>query len=117
MELVGSLVCREANRLGVAHPFLASILDGGVTKFATDDVAEHFDDGFLRALVTEKRLKEQGASLVPVVQELTFLAGAAHAAETQQGFGRELVESAEMKEPDSAIFRQFTVDCLSKKFK
>jgi hypothetical protein len=86
MELVGSIVYRESNRLGIAHPYFApTILDGGVSKFATGQVAESFVAGFLRALRTEVVLKNAGSSQGQVVQDLTFLAGAAHAADTQQG--------------------------------
>jgi hypothetical protein len=89
MEFVGSIVYRESNRLGIAHPFFApTILDGGVTGFNTGEVAEQFYAGFLRAARTEKMLVENGVSAGPVLQDLTFLAGAAHAADTQQGIER-----------------------------
>ncbi len=89
MELVGSIVYRESNRFGVAHPFFApTILDGGVTGFNTGEVAEHFYAGFLRAMRTEKMLEEKSVSAGPVLQDLTFLAGKAHAADTQQGIER-----------------------------
>jgi cytosol aminopeptidase family protein len=89
MELVGSIVYRESNRLGVAHPFFApTILDGGVTGFNTGEVAEDFYSGFLRAARTEKLLKEVGATPGQVLQDLTFLAGPTHAADTQQGLER-----------------------------
>jgi len=95
MELVGSIVYRESNRLGVAHPFFApTILDGGVTKFKTGEVAERFYAGFLRALRTDKLLKDEGASSGPALQDLTFLAGPTHAADTQQGFERAIANSA-----------------------
>jgi hypothetical protein len=89
MELVGSIVYRESSRLGVAHPFFApTILDGGVTSFGTGDVAEHFYAGFLRGARTKKILEESGASGGPVIQELTFLAGPTHAADTQRALER-----------------------------
>jgi Cytosol aminopeptidase family, N-terminal domain len=89
MELIGSIAYRESNRLGIAHPFFApTLLDGGVTKFATGQVAERFYAGFLRAARTEKILKEAGASSGMVIQDLTFLAGPTHAADTQQGLER-----------------------------
>lgn len=89
MELIGSIAYRESNRMGIAHPFFApTILDGGVTKFTTDQMSEKFFAGFLRAARTEKILKDAGASRGQVVQELTFLAGAKHAAGTQQGIER-----------------------------
>jgi hypothetical protein len=90
LELVGSIVYRESNRLGVAHPFFApTILDGGVTGFNTGEVAQHFYAGFLRAAHTEKTLKDAGASPGQVLQDLTFLAGPTHAAETQKGIEAE----------------------------
>jgi hypothetical protein len=86
LELVGSIVYRESNRLGVAHPFFApTILDGGVTGFNTGEVAQHFYDGFLRAARTEKLLEKNGVSASQVLQDLTFLAGPTHAADTQKG--------------------------------
>jgi hypothetical protein len=89
MEFVGSVVYRESNRLGVAHPFFApTILDGGVTKFNTGQVAESFYAGFLRAARTEKILKEAGASRGQVLKDLAFLAGPTHAADTQQALER-----------------------------
>jgi hypothetical protein len=83
MELVGSIVYREANRLGVSHPFFApTILDGGVTKFGTGQVSEQLVSGFLRAAHTERTLSDAGASQGQVIQDLTFLAGSAHASDT-----------------------------------
>jgi hypothetical protein len=86
MELVGSILYREANRLGVAHPFFApTVLDGGITKFTTGEVAEQVVRGFLRAARAEEVLKNAGAGNGPIVQDLTYLAGPAHATDTQQG--------------------------------
>jgi hypothetical protein len=86
MELVGSIVYREANRLGVAHPFFApTILDGGVTKFGTGQVSEEVVSGFLRGARMERALKGAGASHGQAVQDLTFLAGSTHAADTKHG--------------------------------
>jgi hypothetical protein len=91
MELIGSIAYRESNRLGIMHPFFApTILDGGVTKFTTGEVSEPFITGFLRAARTEKTLKNMGASQGQVIQDLTYLAGTAHATETQQGIQRAL---------------------------
>jgi Cytosol aminopeptidase family, N-terminal domain len=95
MEFVGSIVYRESNRLGVAHPsFAPTILDGGVTKFNTGEVAERFYAGFLRALRTHTLLRNEGASTAPALQDLTFLAGPAHAADTQQGLERAIANAA-----------------------
>lgn len=89
LDLVGSVAYGESNRLGVAHPFFApTILDGGVTKFTTGQASENFVTGFLRAARTEKILRNQGAAQAPVVQNLTYLAGPAHAADTRQGIER-----------------------------
>jgi hypothetical protein len=89
MEFVGAVVYRESNRLGIAHPFFApTILDGGVTKFNTGQVAERFYAGFLRAAGTEKMLKEAGASQGQALHDLTFLAGPTHASDTQRALER-----------------------------
>ena len=41
MQMVGEILYDEASRLGVAHPYFApTILDGGVSKFTTGEVAE-----------------------------------------------------------------------------
>jgi hypothetical protein len=41
MELVGAILYAESARLGVAHPYFApTILDGGVSKYTTGEVAE-----------------------------------------------------------------------------
>ena len=94
MELVGSIAYRESNRLGVAQPFFApTTLDGGVTKFATGEVAERFYTGFLRASRTGKILQEAGASAGQAIQELTYLAGPTHAVDTQQGLERALANT------------------------
>ena len=90
LELVGSIVYRESNRLGVAHPFFApTILDGGVTGFNTGEVAQHFYAGFLRAARTERLLEKNGVSTSQVLQDLSFLAGPTHAADTQKGLEAE----------------------------
>jgi hypothetical protein len=89
MELVGAIVYRESNRLGIAHPFFApTILDGGVTKFATGDIAQNFTAGLLRAARTEAMLQAVGASAGHPPLDLTYLAGQAHATDTQQGIVR-----------------------------
>jgi hypothetical protein len=94
MELIGSIAYRESNRLGIAHPFFApTVLDGGVSKYTTGEAAENFIAGFLRAARTERILKSVGASQGQVLQDLTYLAGAAHAADTQQGIERGFASS------------------------
>ncbi len=95
MEFIGAIAYRESTRLGVAHPYFApTILDGGVTKFTTGQVGEDFIAGLLRAARSELILKNAGASPGPIVQDLTFLAGAAHAADTQQGIERGFAAAA-----------------------
>jgi Cytosol aminopeptidase family, N-terminal domain len=91
MELVGSILYREGNRLGSAHPFFApTVLDGGVTKYTTGQVSEQVISGFLRAAHTEKMLKDAGTSAGPVIQDLTYLAGPKYASSTQQGIEKSI---------------------------
>jgi len=86
MEFVGAIAYRESTRLGIAHPFFApTILDGGVTNFTTGQVAERFVAGFLRGMRTEKILSSASNAQRLVIQDLTYLAGPAHAADTKQG--------------------------------
>jgi len=95
MEAVGAAFYREANRLGVSHPFFApTVLDGGVTAFATGDTAREFVSGVLRAIRTEQSLKDAGAAPHTAVRQLTFLAGPAHAKDTQAGIEKALMGSA-----------------------
>jgi hypothetical protein len=89
MEAVGAIAYRESIRLGIAHPFFApTVLDGGVTKYTTGQASEKFIAGFLRAARTEQLLKTAGTSQGQVIRDLTYLAGQAHAADTQQGIER-----------------------------
>jgi cytosol aminopeptidase family protein len=91
MELVGSIAYRESFRLGSANPYFApTILDGGVTKFATGEVAPEFLHGFLRAIRSHDVLLANGAAPPKIIASLTFLAGPTHAADTQQGLARAL---------------------------
>jgi hypothetical protein len=93
MELVGAIVYRESTRLGIAHPYFApTVLDGGVTAFTTGEIAENFFAGFMRAARTEKILSSADA---PGVQDLTFLAGPSHVADTQQGIERAFAASSQ----------------------
>jgi hypothetical protein len=91
MYLVGKIAFREANRLNVDHPFFApTILDGGVTGFSTDLVAEQVVRGFRDALATETLLESKHASPSTFVKDFTFLAGAKNVATTQKGIDRAL---------------------------
>jgi hypothetical protein len=93
MQLVGEIVYNESSRFGVAHPFFApTILDGGVSKFATGEVAEQLIAGFLRAAATGKFLSDASASPSQPVTALTFLAGAKNVANTRQGIEKALAQ-------------------------
>jgi len=95
MQLVGQILYREASNLGVAHPFFApTILDGGVTKFATGDVAEQVTAGFLRAAATDKLIRDANASASQPVTAITYLAGAANVNSTREGIERAIAISA-----------------------
>ena len=86
MQLVGEILYTEASRIGVAHPFFApTILDGGVSKFTTGEVAEQVIGGFLRAAATDRVLKDANASGSPGVTALTYLAGAKNVNNTREG--------------------------------
>jgi hypothetical protein len=94
MELVGSIAYREANRLGIAHPYFApTILDGGVSKYSTGEASEQFILGFLRAARTEQILKSKAGSTNQFPQDLTYLAGPTHATDTQQGIEKGFAEA------------------------
>jgi hypothetical protein len=95
MYLVGKIALREADRLGAAHPFFApTVLDGGVSGFSTGAVAEQVVRGFRDALASERLLHEKNAGPAPAVVDFTFLAGAAHAGDTQAGIDRALGKAA-----------------------
>jgi len=95
MELVGSIAYRESSLLGVVHPYFApTILDGGVARYSTGEISEKFMTGFLRAARTEKILQGVGASRGKLVQDLTYLAGPAHATDTKQGIQRALADTS-----------------------
>jgi len=91
MYLIGKVALREANRLGVAHPFFApTVLDGGVTKFSTGQVSEQAVRGFRDALATEATLRAGGSTGAVSVIDVTFLAGTKFAKDTQSGIDRAL---------------------------
>jgi hypothetical protein len=91
MYLVGKIALREANRLGVSHPFFApTILDGGVTGFPTGAVAYQVVRGFRDAFASEAVLHQASAGAAPSVVGFTFLAGAAHTTDTQKGVDQAL---------------------------
>jgi hypothetical protein len=89
MRMVGKIAYREAQRLGVAHPFFApTVLDGGVTTYTTGQVAEQVVLGFREAMATEAVLGAGNAAQPPVVADFVYLAGSKHAADTQDGIAR-----------------------------
>jgi hypothetical protein len=95
MYLVGKIAFREANRLGITHPFFApTILDGGVTGFSTGEVAQQVVHGFLDALATETLLQTNHAAPTLSIKDFTFLAGAKNVATTQSGIDRALNQSS-----------------------
>jgi hypothetical protein len=89
MQLVGEVLYAEAGRIGVTHPFFApTILDGGVNKFTTGEVAEQVSAGFLRADAINKLVRATGGSGVAA---LTYLAGEKNFGSTREGIERAVV--------------------------
>jgi hypothetical protein len=85
-ELVGEIVYAESDRLGVAAPnYAPTIIDGGFTGTDTGGVGAKFIAGFLRGRDVAAALHAVNAGPMPRVASLTFLAGPAHAADTQKG--------------------------------
>jgi hypothetical protein len=75
MQLACRILFSEAVRTGAAHPFFApTILDGGVSKFTTGEVAEQVVGGFLRADALDRLLRGENAAGGTVVEGLTYLA-------------------------------------------
>jgi len=100
MEFVGAIVYRETVRLGISQPYFApTILDGGVTKFSTGEVAEQFVSGFRRAAHTNRLLREAGAGQPDAIESLTFLAGALHATTTLEGIEKAVASEASPGSP------------------
>jgi hypothetical protein len=80
-ELVGEIVYAESERLGIAAPtFAPTVIDGGFTGTDTGTIGAEFITGFLRGRAIAAALHT-----VPIVTRLTFLAGPAHAVDTQKG--------------------------------
>jgi hypothetical protein len=85
-ELVGEIVYAESERLGVAAPtFAPTVIDGGFTGTDTGTIGAEFIKGFLRGRAIAATLHHANAGAAPIVTRLTFLAGAAHAIDTQKG--------------------------------
>jgi hypothetical protein len=95
VQLVGEILYSEASRIGVAHPFFApTVLDGGVAKFTTGEVAEQVIAGFLRAAATDRVLRDANASPSQGVTALTYLAGAKNVDSTREGIEKAIAAAA-----------------------
>jgi hypothetical protein len=73
-----------------------TILDGGVTRFTTGEVAEHVIAGFLRAAKTDKALREASPSPGQPVAA-TYLAGAMNAAGIRDGIEKAIIASRKLE--------------------
>lgn len=92
MRLIGKILFREADRLGISHPYFApTVLDGGMERFTTGDVSEQVVLGVLDAQGTTEWLAGQNAAERPVVRAITLIAGETHRASTEQGVQRALL--------------------------
>lgn len=100
MQLVGEILYTEASRIGVAHPFFApTILDGGVTTFATGQIAEQVTLGFLRAAATDKVLRDANASPGQTIAALTYLAGSRNVSSTREGIEKAISTARGTRSP------------------
>jgi hypothetical protein len=94
MQLVGEILYAEASRLAVTQPFFApTILDGGVSKFTTGEVAEQVIRGFLRAAAIDRVLGDARGSNGRAVMTLTYLAGAKNMSSTQAGIEKAIASA------------------------
>jgi len=85
-ELVGEIVYAESERLRVSAPsFAPTVLDGGFTGTDTGTIGADFINGFLRGRAIAVALHAAKSGPAPIVARLTFLAGQAHAVDTQKG--------------------------------
>jgi len=85
-ELVGEIAYAESERLGVVAPtFAPTVIDGGFTGTDTGTIGSDFMKGFLRGRAIAAALYTAHAGPSPKVSRVTFLAGPAHALDTQKG--------------------------------
>ena len=85
-ELIGEIAYAESERLGVTAPtFAPTVLDGGFSGTNTGTIGTDFIKGFLRGRAIGATLYAAHAGPSPKVAHLTFLAGQAHALDTQKG--------------------------------
>jgi hypothetical protein len=95
MQLVGEIFYVEASRIGVAHPFFApTILDGGIAKFTTGEIAEQVISGFLRARAIDEALRDANASASQGITALTYLAGPQNVRSTREGIDKAIAAAA-----------------------
>lgn len=86
MRLIGKIVVRESDRLGVSHPYFApTVKDGGVSKFTTGQISEQVILGARDAYSLAQYLQTQNADSGPKVTQITYLAGKEYASTTQDG--------------------------------
>jgi hypothetical protein len=89
MQFVGEILYAESERIGVSHPYFApTILDGGVSRFTTGEVAQQVITGFLRAEGIQRVLHDAHASHTMDIKALTYLAGAKNLGSTRDGIYR-----------------------------
>ncbi|RYZ95142.1 MAG: hypothetical protein EOP11_25400, partial [Proteobacteria bacterium] len=84
LESLGHLAVMEAIKLGVpSFSFAPSLKDAGLSSFSAAEVAEVLSRGMVRALKSAHALAEK--KLLPnfALEEIIFLAGAAHLASAQ----------------------------------
>jgi hypothetical protein len=85
-ELVGEIAYAESERLGVSAPtFAPTVIDGGFTGTDTGTIGSDFMKGFLRGRAIAAALYAAHTGPSPKVSRITFLAGPAHALDTQKG--------------------------------
>ena len=85
-ELVGEIAYAESERLGVSAPtFAPTVIDGGFTGTDTGTIGSDFMKGFLRGRAIAAALYTAHTGPSPKVSRITFLAGPAHALDTQKG--------------------------------
>jgi hypothetical protein len=68
-----------------ANACSSTVIDGGFTGTDTGTIGAEFITGFLRGRAVAAALHAGNTGPAPIVTRLTFLAGAAHALDTQKG--------------------------------
>ena len=89
MRAVGHVAMNEAVKLGVSSfSFAPSIKDAGVSSVPAGDVSTLLTEGMLKAYNSAATLVERGLMSALEVNEIIFLAGAAHIADSQAGLAK-----------------------------